>query len=499
MALTLLLGGARSGKSALAERLAARFDGPVAVVVTAQARDAEMAERIRRHRAGRPAGWRTVEEPLDLEAAIARAPEEALVLLDCLTLWVSNLMEQGLTDEQVDRRARSAAAAAAARAAPTVVVRTCSARSTPPGRPPPTRPCCWSPAGPCPCSTRWPCSRRTPVAELAGLDRQVAQLLSRAPGPDLEAAAAVAGRARQVLRPAGALARLDELAEWLAAWQGTRRPGVRRPAALVFAADHGVAATGVSAYPPEVTAAMLKALREGAATACVLARQVGATLDVVDVGVGEPSGDLALQPALDPTRFRACLQAGRDAVAALDADLLVLGEMGIGNTTAAAAVTAILLDRPAEAATGRGTGVDDAGLARKLAVVSAARRRVGTGTAPLEVLRQAGGAELAALAGAALEARLRRLPLILDGFVVTAAVAPLELLSPGALDNAVAGHRSAEPGHQALLERLGKRPLLDLGMRLGEGSGALAAVPLVRLAAAAVTEVATFADWGLQR
>ena len=171
--------------------------------------------------------------------------------------------------------------------------------------------------------------------------------------------------------------------------------------------------------------------------------------------------------------------------------------MGIGNTTAAAAVTAILLDRPAGAATGRGTGVDDTGLARKVAAVEAARRRVGTGTAPMEVLRQAGGAELAALAGAALEARLRRLPLVLDGFVVTAAVAPLELLHPAALANAVAGHRSAEPGHTALLERLGKQPLLDLGMRLGEG-GALAAVPLLRLATAAVTEVATFTEWGLE-
>jgi nicotinate-nucleotide--dimethylbenzimidazole phosphoribosyltransferase len=331
-----------------------------------------------------------------------------------------------------------------------------------------------------------------------GLDRQVAHLLAQAPGPHTRAAAAVAERARQVLRPAGALARLDQLAEWLAAWQGTERPAVRRPAALVFAADHGVAAAGVSAYPAEVTAAMVKALREGVATACVLARQVGATLEVVDVGVGVPTADLARDPALDPTRFRACVQAGRDAVAALDADLLVLGEMGIGNTTAAAAVTAILLGRSAEESTGRGTGVDDAGLARKRAAVAAARRRVGTAT-PMEVLRQAGGAELAALAGAALEARLRRLPLVLDGFVVAAAVAPLELLHPGALANAVAGHRSAEPGHQALLERLGLRPLLELDLRLGEASGALAAVPLLRLAAAAVTEVATFADWGLQR
>jgi nicotinate-nucleotide--dimethylbenzimidazole phosphoribosyltransferase len=347
------------------------------------------------------------------------------------------------------------------------------------------------------------------VADHGGLDRQVAHLLAQAPGPHTRAAAAVAERARQVLRPAGALARLDELAEWLAAWQGTERPAVRRPAALVFAADHGVAASGVSAYPAEVTAAMVKALREGVATACVLARQVGATLEVVDVGVGVPTGDLTREPALDPARFRACVQAGRDAVAALDTDLLVLGEMGIGNTTAAAAVTAILLGRSAEASTGRGTGVDDAGLARKRAAVSAARRRVGTpappprrqvGTAaPMEVLRQAGGAELAALAGAALEARLRRLPLVLDGFVVTAAVAPLELLRPGALANAVAGHRSAEPGHRALLERLGLRPLLELDLRLGEASGALAAVPLLRLAAAAVTEVATFGDWGLQR
>jgi nicotinate-nucleotide--dimethylbenzimidazole phosphoribosyltransferase len=332
----------------------------------------------------------------------------------------------------------------------------------------------------------------------AGLDRQVAHLLAGATEPDRAAAAAVAERARRVLRPAGALARLDELAAWLAAWQGTARPAVRRPAAVVFAADHGVAAAGVSAYPAEVTAAVVKALREGVATACVLARQVGATLEVVDVGVGDPTADLAREPALDPTRFRACVQAGRDAVAGLDTDLLVLGEMGIGNTTAAAAVTAILLGRAAEASTGRGAGVDDAGLARKVAAVEAARRRVGAAT-PMEALRQAGGAELAALAGAALEARLRRLPLVLDGFVVTAAVAPLELLRPAALANAVAGHRSPEPGHLALLRRLGKRPLLELDMRLGEASGALAAVPLLRLAAAAVTEVATFSDWGLQQ
>jgi nicotinate-nucleotide--dimethylbenzimidazole phosphoribosyltransferase len=254
----------------------------------------------------------------------------------------------------------------------------------------------------------------------------------------------------------------------------------------------------VSAYPAAVTAAMLRALREGVATAGAMSRQVGAALHVVDVGVGDPTGDLASEPALDPDRFRACFDAGRRAVAGLDADLLVLGEMGIGNTTAASAVTATLLGGDATAVTGRGTGVDDAGYARKLAAVEAARRRVGA-AAPLEVLRQVGGAELAAIAGAATEARLRPLPLVLDGFVVAAAVAPLETLRAGALAHAVAGHRSAEPGHRALLERLGKPPLLDLDLRLGEGSGALAAIPLLRLAAAAVTEVATFAEWGLAR
>ncbi|HEU4399098.1 MAG TPA: nicotinate-nucleotide--dimethylbenzimidazole phosphoribosyltransferase [Actinomycetota bacterium] len=330
------------------------------------------------------------------------------------------------------------------------------------------------------------------------MDEEVAGLLAGAPGPDERAAAAVARRAAVVLRPAGALARLDELAGWLAGWQGTDRPAVRRPAAVVFAADHGVARQGVSAYPAEVTAAMLKALREGAATACAMSRHVGAALHVVDVGVGDPTGDLASEPALGPARFRACFEAGRRAVADLDTDLLVLGEMGIGNTTAASAVTATLLGGDAEALTGRGTGVDDAGYARKLAAVQAARRRVGA-AAPLEVLRQVGGAELAAIAGAATEARLRPLPLVLDGFVVAAAVAPLEALHRGALAHAVAGHRSAEPGHRALLEWLGKPPLLDLDLRLGEGSGALAAVPLLRLAAAAVTEVATFAEWGLER
>jgi nicotinate-nucleotide--dimethylbenzimidazole phosphoribosyltransferase len=316
------------------------------------------------------------------------------------------------------------------------------------------------------------------------------------PEPDAGAAAAVRARAATVLRPAGALARLDEVASWLAGWQRTARPVVGRPACVVFVADHGVAARGVSAYPAAVTAEMLRALSEGRATAAVLASHVGAHLEVVDVGVGRPTADLSCEPALDRERFDQCWTAGAKAVAGLDTDLVVLGEMGIGNTTPAAAVAAALFGGPTEDWVGRGTGVDDAGLARKRAVVAAAVERA-AGMAPLEVLRQCGGAELVAMAGAAVEARRRSLPVVLDGYVATAALAPLEVARPGALDHCLAGHRSPEPGHGRLLDRLAKPPLLDLGLRLGEGSGALLAVPLVRLAAAAVVEVATFEEWGM--
>lgn len=334
---------------------------------------------------------------------------------------------------------------------------------------------------------------------MSSADERIPQLLEGAPWPDANAREAIVVRASAVLRPAGALARLDEVCAWLAAWQRTPRPRVERPAAVVFVGDHGVTAERVSAYPAEVTLAMLRALRDGAATAAAMARSIGADLTVVDVGAGRPSGNIAREPALSEERFAECFESGRAAVAGLDADLLVLGEMGIGNTTSAAAVAATLFGGPAEEWTGRGTGVDDATWERKVAVVEAARRRVPAGADPLRILQEVGGAELAAIAGAALEARLRSIPIVLDGFVVTAAVAPLEVAVAGALDHCIAGHRSPEPGHALLLSKLGKEPLLDLGMRLGEGSGALAAVPIVRLAAAAVLDVATFDEFGLDR
>lgn len=329
------------------------------------------------------------------------------------------------------------------------------------------------------------------------MDEEILDALAQLPAPDGEAAAAVRGRAARVLRPRGALARLDEVAAWLAGWQRTSRPAVGRPAAVIFVADHGVTAEGVSAYPAEVTAQMLRALRAGVATASAMADVLGVRLSIVDVGVGRPSGNMVNEPALTEARFRECLEAGRRSVSALDSDLLVLGEMGIGNTTAAATVCAALFGGPAEEWTGRGTGIADDAFARKVEVVERARTRVPEGAGPIEILRQVGGPELASIAGAVVEARRRSIPVLLDGFVVTAACAALEAARPGALDHCWAGHRSGEPGHRILLDKLGKPPLLDLGLRLGEGSGGLAAVPLVKVAAACVAHVATFEEWGL--
>lgn len=321
------------------------------------------------------------------------------------------------------------------------------------------------------------------------------ELLRHLPEPDAAAAEAVRRRAGEVLRPTGALRRLDEVAVWLAGWQRTTSPKARDAACVVFVADHGVAVEGVSAYPAAATVAMLEALRSGAATANAMARELGVWLEVVDVGVGRPTGNIRVEAAMSPARFAGCLEAGREAVPD-DVDLLVVGEMGIANTASAAAVCAGLFGGPAEEWTGRGTGVDAEAYARKVAVVDEAARRVGEAS-PAEVLRELGGAELVAMAGAVLEARRRSVPVVLDGFVATAACAVLEAMRPGALDHCIAGHCSSEPGHRLLLSKLGKEPLLDLGLRLGEASGALAAIPLVRLAAACVRDVATFEERGL--
>ncbi|MDQ3739287.1 MAG: nicotinate-nucleotide--dimethylbenzimidazole phosphoribosyltransferase [Actinomycetota bacterium] len=321
-------------------------------------------------------------------------------------------------------------------------------------------------------------------------------LLDDLPVPDLESAVAVADRAEHILRPSGALAVLDGLAAWLAGWQRTVTPRIERPAVLVFCADHGVAlAEQVSAYPVEVTAAALAAHREGRATISVFARRLGADISMIDVGVGRPTGDIRTTDALEPGRFDEIVETATDAVDELDADVLVLGEIGIGNTTAAAAVAAAVTDRRPDEWVGRGSGVDDEGLDRKRAAVEAAMVRLDGADDPIEMLRKVGGSELVAIAAASMAARHRSIPVVLDGFVVGASVLPIHVLEPSALDHCVAGHCSAEVGHRRLLELIGKEPLLDLGMRLGEGSGALAAVPLLGLACVGVTDVPTFSEW----
>ena len=321
--------------------------------------------------------------------------------------------------------------------------------------------------------------------------------LAAAPGPDELSEAAVAQRATNVLRPLGSFERLDRVAAWLAGWQGTDLPEVERPGLLLAAADHGVVARGVSAYPPEVTTAMIDAIRAGAATSTVLAGHLGASMRLLDVGVGAATGDITSEDAMTTDRFLAAFAEGREAVSTMDVDLLLLGEMGIGNTTTAAAVSMALFGGAAEDWVGPGSGIEEERRADKADVVRRAVERVGPAD-PFEVLRRLGGLELAAIAGAVVEARMRSLPVLLVGFVTTAAVAPIEVAMPGALDHTYAAHVSSEPGHRLLLERLGKAPLLDLELRLGEGSGALLALPIVRAAAVAVTDVATFEEWGLR-
>ena len=318
--------------------------------------------------------------------------------------------------------------------------------------------------------------------------------LARAPSPDASSRDALRLRADDILRPAGALARLDEIAIWAAGWQRTPKPRVERPLGIVFAADHGVAHAGVSKYPIEVTKAMLDAFATHRSTISALARVAGAELAVVDVGVGRPSGDLRTERAVDDHRFDECVDAAYCAVDAADSDLLVLGEMGIGNTTPAAAVAYALFGGTVSDWVGRGTGVDDDGLARKRAAVESGVARL-RDPSPLDVLAEVGGLELVSIAAALVAARRRSLPVVLDGYVVTAAAAVLHAIRPDALDHCLAGHCSAEPGHRRLLERIGLSPMIDLDLRLGEASGAMVAVPLVRMACVAVTDVPTFAEF----
>jgi nicotinate-nucleotide--dimethylbenzimidazole phosphoribosyltransferase len=333
----------------------------------------------------------------------------------------------------------------------------------------------------------------TPPATIDAIRALAATL----PAGSMEAERQAADRQRLLTKPAGSLGRLEELALFLARWQGRAVPRLDRVEVLVFAGAHGVARRGVSAYPPEVTAQMVANFAAGGAAINQLARPAGAALRVIPLSIDAPTADFTQGPAMDEDAFLSAVSAGMEAIGP-DADLVCLGEMGIANTTAAAALAAALFGGDGAGWVGRGTGVDDAGLARKAETVDAALALHGAALAdPLQALRRVGGRELAAMFGAALAARLRSVPIIVDGFVASAAVAPLGRLNPQGLSHVLAGHVSAEAGHRRLLGEMGLAPILDLGMRLGEATGACLAVNVLRGALACHEGMATFAEAGV--
>lgn len=317
-------------------------------------------------------------------------------------------------------------------------------------------------------------------------------LLPLMPGPEENAVAAVRRRERDLTKPAGSLGRLEDIVEWLAAWQGAEKPTVNRPQVCIFAANHGVVKRGVSPYPQSVTRAMLENFAAGGAAINQICETYGLGLKVFDLALDLPTPDIAEAAALDEKTCAATMAFGMEAIAG-GTDLLCLGEMGIGNTTIAAAIYTALYGGPARRWVGPGTGSDHAGMMRKaLAVEEAMAHHAGQLTDPLEILRRVGGREIAALCGAILAARMQRIPVILDGYVVSAAAAILHALDDTALDHCIAGHLSSEGAHAEVLQRLGKQPLLDLGLHLGEGSGAALAAGIVKAAVNCHNQMATF-------
>ncbi len=322
-------------------------------------------------------------------------------------------------------------------------------------------------------------------------------LMRMMPGPDAEAQDEVAARDGQLVKPSGALGRLEHLALWAAGWQGKGKPTCQRPLVAIFAGDHGVTKHGVSPFPSSVTRQMMETFSAGGAAINQICATYDLGLKVFDLAIGMPTGDITIEPAMDEATAAATIAFGMEAIAG-GTDLLALGEMGIGNTTIAAAIYHALYGGSARDWAGRGTGVDEAGFERKVTAIEVAIRCHKAHLAdPLEILRRLGGREIAALCGAILAARLQRIPVILDGYVVTAAAAILHAMDPSALDHCIAGHVSAEGAHGAVLERLGLEPLLNLHMRLGEGSGAALAASIVKAAIACHRDMATFQQAGV--
>ncbi|WP_417257728.1 nicotinate-nucleotide--dimethylbenzimidazole phosphoribosyltransferase [Celeribacter sp.] len=324
---------------------------------------------------------------------------------------------------------------------------------------------------------------------------EFATLLAQAPQPDMAAREGAEARNAQLTKPAGSLGRLEEIAIWYAAWRGDARPKLAAPQVIVFAGNHGITAKGVSAFPPEVTVQMVANFEHGGAAINQLSRNAGAAMSVHAIDLDRPTADFTETAAMDEVDCVAALKTGWDAVDP-QADLLVVGEMGIGNTTSAAAIGNALFGGAAADWVGRGTGVTDAGLQIKEDVVRAGVA-LHAGKDALGILAALGGREVAAMAGAIARARSLRIPVILDGFICSAAAATLEKTQAGALDHCIAGHQSDEAAHARLLEALGKEPLVSLGLRLGEGSGAALVIPLVRAAVECLSGMATFAEAGV--
>jgi nicotinate-nucleotide--dimethylbenzimidazole phosphoribosyltransferase len=324
--------------------------------------------------------------------------------------------------------------------------------------------------------------------------QSIRDLLAAFPPASADCIAEVRARQAALTKPAGSLGRLEDIVAFLAAWQAKARPTIDHPLVLVCAGSHGVVARGVSAYPASVTRAMVENFSAGGAAINQICATFGIGIEVLDFSRESATADITEEPAMDAKAAAATFTRGMNAIPD-QIDLLCLGEMGIGNTTIAAAIYLGLYGGTAADWVGRGTGVDAAGLARKIdAVESAVRRHRGRLSDPLELMACLGGFEIAALAGAILGARARRVPVILDGYVVCAAAAILHALEKSALDHCLAAHVSAEGAHREVLRRLGKDPLLDLGLRLGEGSGAALAVGLVKAAIACHEGMATFEE-----
>lgn len=553
MALTLVLGGVRSGKSARAEQLIAGSGALVRYVATAPRPDGDpdLAARVAAHRERRPSSWSTVETQ-DLRTVLSEG--SAPTLIDDLGGWLAARLDVAgwETPENVQPDLDGLVAAAAAYAGELVIVspevglslvaETHAGRvfqdllGALNGRLAAIADRAELVVAGIPVLLDGAPALAPSAAPVASLVKPVPEVPPAPPivlppfepgadplafpqlsPPDPFVGREARDRQLELTKPAGSLGRLEQLGEWIAACQGVCPPKqFERARIVVFAGDHGVAAGGVSAYPPEVTAQMVANFAADGAAINVLAAQAGATVRVEDIAVAgdtredlsrnkirRSSGDIAVTDALTDEETIAAIAAGRriaDEEIDSGADLLIAGDMGIGNTTPAAVLVGALTDTEPVLVVGRGTGIDDNAWMRKAAAIRdgmyRARPHVGN---PKALLRTVAGADLAAMAGFLAQAAVRRTPVILDGVVVTAAALVANDLAPGAVSWWVAGHKSPEPAHALALHRLDLEPLLDLGLRLGEGSGAALALPLVRSAVAVLGEMATFESAGVSQ